>query len=79
MVTWQSDPQIIFQIRLQTLMKLVSQAKYPSEIYQLARDQALVKKLKKQKIEAFLFMPSRDNLILRSDYRRWWSLSVKRN
>jgi hypothetical protein len=28
------------------------------EIYQLARDQALVKKLKKQKIEAFLFMPS---------------------
>jgi hypothetical protein len=30
MVTWQSDPQMIFQIRLQTLMKLVGQAKYPS-------------------------------------------------
>jgi hypothetical protein len=28
------------------------------EIYQLAKDQVLVKKLKKQKIYAFLFMPS---------------------
>jgi hypothetical protein len=32
------------------------------EIYQLAKDQALVKKLKKQKIYAFLFMPSGCNV-----------------
>jgi hypothetical protein len=32
------------------------------EIYQLAKDQALVKKLKNQKIKAFLFMPSGCNV-----------------
>jgi hypothetical protein len=32
------------------------------EVYQLAKDQALDKKLKKQKIKAFLFMPSGCNV-----------------
>jgi hypothetical protein len=32
------------------------------EVYQLAKDQALVKKLKKQKILAFLFLPSGCNV-----------------
>ena len=32
------------------------------EVYQLDKDQAMVKKLKKQKIYAFLFMPSGCNV-----------------
>jgi hypothetical protein len=45
----------IFQIRIQMLMKLVGQAKYPStdEIYQLAMDKELVKKLKNKRFRPF--------------------------
>jgi hypothetical protein len=57
------------------------------EIYQLAKDQALVKKLKNKRFRPsrlwFLLHDnwwSRDNLILRSsfrsDYRCWWRWSV---